>query len=314
MFEFENLSFNRVNWNCQFSGKFETGRFYALCGESGAGKSTLFSLLTGLLRPDSGSISINGNSIAHLPPHQRGIGLMTQHNSLFPAVTCSQNLQLAYREVVSDSQNWIRELADLLNLKHELLDRYPHELSGGQLARMNLARALVARHKWILLDEPFASVDRPNRLSVLNKLHGWQKTNPCTIVLIAHDLDDIFPVATDIVTFDKGKITEQAPLSIALSQPQRTSTARLLKNGLIIEKSSESFFLPSQHISVPSHGKVDADKILDEFTLSNFAQYRRGNINRVFDFDSQSDFSFASDRPFYGTISFDSNYLSKCLD
>jgi ABC-type sulfate/molybdate transport systems ATPase subunit len=309
MLEFTHLSIRRKTWECSFSGIFEPRKFYALCGESGSGKSTLFSLLTGLTHPHAGRLTLDARDILGLPPHRRSMSLMTQHNSLFPGVSCEENLRLAWQGSASGFSAKVGEILDLLRLDREFLARNPNDLSGGQLARMNLARALITEARWLLLDEPFAAVDRPTRLSILTGLRDWQSRSNLCIVLIAHDLDDIFPVASDIIVCEDGRITEQSPLKVAMTRPRRVATARTLKNGLIIKKAGKHFFVPANQLKTPhAPDSTTADRS-DSHQLERFIQYQHGDVTRVFDFDSQSEFNMIRSGSFSGKVQFNQESL-----
>jgi ABC-type Fe3+/spermidine/putrescine transport system ATPase subunit len=143
----------------------EAGEFVTLLGPSGCGKSTTLRAVAGLVDIDRGSIAIDGRDITHVPIHRRDIGMVFQNNALFPHLTVAQNVAFGLKMRGLSHDERIRRTAGALALVHlpDFGDRYPHQLSGGQQQRVAIARALVINPHVLLLDEPFAALDRKLR-------------------------------------------------------------------------------------------------------------------------------------------------------
>ncbi len=170
-------------------------------GESGAGKSLTLRALAGLLRPDSGWIRIDGETLfdstrgIDLPPQKRRMGYVFQDYALFPHLTVRQNIAFSLsagllnpsrrsRSVVVEQ--WVQRL----NLG-QVGDQYPRDISGGQRQRTAVARALVAQPRALLLDEPFAALDHANRQATREGLEHLLDTLGIPVVLITHDQEDL---------------------------------------------------------------------------------------------------------------------------
>jgi ABC-type sulfate/molybdate transport systems ATPase subunit len=190
-----------------------------------------------------------------------------------------------------------------------MLQRSINELSGGQISRFNLARALLRPCSWLLLDEPFAAVDRPTRLAILSHLQMFQKSRNLGIILVSHDLDDILSVADDITVITGGAIVESAPIKEAIDRPRHKTTARTLRSGAIISKSGQDFFLAAKNVHLsPEEVRCDRDT-LDSYSFNNARSMRLGAVMRVLDLDTDSDFTLPTSQGFHGKIWFDRNDL-----
>ena len=145
----------------------EPGNFVVLYGDSGAGKTTILRMLAGLIKPDRGSLDLQGepwftsDTGFHLQPRLRNIGMVFQDYALFPHLSVADNLKYALQK--SSDKAIVEELLEMGELL-ELRNRKPAELSGGQSQRVALVRALVNRPKLLLLDEPLAALDYKLRL------------------------------------------------------------------------------------------------------------------------------------------------------
>jgi molybdate transport system ATP-binding protein len=172
----------------------EKGQFVTLFGESGAGKTSTLRMLSGLLKPDSGTITV-GNSTwfdssrgIDLKPQQRKVGYVFQDYALFPNMTVLQNLEYALQK--NQDNGKIRELLEFAELD-ELQHRSPETLSGGQKQRVALARALVQRPEILILDEPLSALDLKMRIKLQEYLLKVHKTYNLTTILVSHDIGEI---------------------------------------------------------------------------------------------------------------------------
>lgn len=191
-------------------------RRLVLFGPSGAGKTLTLKAMAGLVRPDAGSVRIDGDTLfdrergIDLPPQQRRLAYLFQEYALFPHLTVGQNIAFGLqhgwrnpgRRVEHPAvQRWLQafELAPLAQ-------RFPHELSGGQRQRVALARALVPQPRAILLDEPFAALDAQLRQKLRVELTQLQRDLGTPMVLITHDPADVDVFADEVVQIDAGRV------------------------------------------------------------------------------------------------------------
>jgi molybdate transport system ATP-binding protein len=190
----------------------------ALYGPSGAGKTLTLQMLAGLLRPDAGRIVVNGVTWfdaklgIDVPPRGRRVGYVFQDYALFPHWTVEQNLGAAFarawpRRLSTAKQMRIERALNSFELM-EIRDSYPAQLSGGQRQRTAVARAFVARPRVLMLDEPFAALDRMLRGRLRNELLAVQARHDVPLILITHDPDDIAACAESVVSLDGGRVVD----------------------------------------------------------------------------------------------------------
>ena len=307
--KFQNLKYATPTWSSQYNLEFESGRCYVLCGPSGAGKSTLVNLAAGFLTPYQGDILIDNNSICTLPPHKRTISFMGQNDSLFPSITVAENLSLAMHDSGISQKAMGERINDVLtslDIDRSLLDRLPSQLSGGQLSRCNLARAVLRPCRWLILDEPFAAVDRPTRLQILGWLQSWMKQTLSGIILISHDLDDIFTIATDITVLDRGSVIEHAPLQEALTKPKSARSARLLRSGLVTDLNGTSMFIAAGHLFTSlNKAKSIPDNFLASHKFKTPQKTSIGGLMRIIDLEDANDVTLENSTDFTDVVWFD---------
>src|SRR4030081_4004964 len=189
------------------------GRVTGLFGASGAGKTSLINMIAGLLKPDRGIISIDGETLddaaadVHVPPHRRRIGYVFQDARLFPHLDVRQNLDYGRRmNRLPDDPAPRARVTDLLDIGN-LLDRRPGRLSGGERQRIALGRALLARPRLLLLDEPLGSLDEKPKVEILPYLVRLRDEAGIPMVYVSHDVDEMRQLATQVVMLRRGRVT-----------------------------------------------------------------------------------------------------------
>lgn len=176
----------------------EDGEFFVLVGPSGSGKSTLLRMVNRLVTPDSGRVLVDGDDIAMMDVEQlrRGIGYAIQSVGLFPHRTVAENIATVPRLLGWSKQDIASRVGELLHLlkldEPGIGDRYPRTLSGGQQQRVGVARALAARPRIVLMDEPFGALDPLTRESLQASLRTIQRETATTILFVTHDMDEAF--------------------------------------------------------------------------------------------------------------------------
>lgn len=190
----------------------KSGEITCLLGESGCGKSTLLGLLSGIDRPDRGSISVYGTEIAgpnvFIEPENRRIGHMFQEFALFPHLTVADNLAFGLRTLPkAEQQARIDEVVTRIGISH-LMTRYPGSLSGGEQQRVALARALAPRPAILLMDEPFSNLDQGLRQRIRRETVQTLRELGTTAIIVTHDPQEALAVGDVIVLMKKGKIEQ----------------------------------------------------------------------------------------------------------
>jgi len=189
------------------------GRVTGLFGASGAGKTSLVNMIAGLLRPDRGTIVVDGETLddstngVHVPSWRRRIGYVFQDARLFPHLDVRQNLDYGRRmNALADDPAQKKRVTDLLDIGH-LLDRRPGKLSGGERQRVALGRALLAKPRLLLLDEPLGALDEGRRAEILPYLVRLRDEARIPMVYVSHDAAEMRQLATQIVLLQRGRVS-----------------------------------------------------------------------------------------------------------
>ncbi|MDO4643418.1 MAG: ABC transporter ATP-binding protein [Cardiobacteriaceae bacterium] len=193
--------------------RIDSGNFVTIIGRSGSGKTTLLRLLNGLVRADSGSVSIRGKSIrdTNMVQLRRSIGYVIQEAGLFPHLKIKDNIAYVLRlqkKHPTEIEHRVLELMSLLQLDPNLANRYPHELSGGQRQRVGIARALAAAPDIILMDEPFGAVDEITREILQQEVKNIQRRAGTTIIFITHDIGEALTLGDKVIVLHQGNIEQ----------------------------------------------------------------------------------------------------------
>jgi peptide/nickel transport system ATP-binding protein len=218
------------------------GESVGLVGESGCGKSTTSAMVMRLLDPSSGSIRFKGHELTGLPaarfarsPLRRELQMVFQdpHESLDPRATAAQSIADPLRRLVGMTQRAavrarVEELATQVGLQHELLDRLPHQLSGGQKARVGIARAIATRPELLVLDEPTAALDVSVQAVVLNLLADLKAQYAMSYLFVSHDLEVVRLLCDRVIVMRAGRIVEAGDTARILCAPAAEYTRELL--------------------------------------------------------------------------------------
>lgn len=217
------------------------GQSVGLVGESGCGKSTTSSMLVRLMDPTSGEIVFDGQDLAKTPakrfardPRRSDIQMVFQDatDSLNPRHTSRQSIAEPLKGLAGMRGGAlgarIEELADLVGLPRPLLDRFPHQLSGGQKARVGIARAISVNPKFLILDEPTAALDVSIQAVVLNLLVDLRAQLGMSYLFVSHDLHVVRLLCDHVIVMKGGEIVEQGPAAQVMDAPRHPYTRGLL--------------------------------------------------------------------------------------
>ncbi len=186
------------------------GELFALLGGSGSGKSTLLRILAGLVKPDRGTVMIDGVDISDLPPYERPVNMMFQSYALFPHMTVEQNIAFGLKQdrlPASEIRDRVAQMLELVRMP-DLGRRKPDQLSGGQRQRVALARALAKQPKLLLLDEPLGALDRKLREHTQFELVNIQERVGTTFVMVTHDQEEAMTMASRLAVMNYGRIEQ----------------------------------------------------------------------------------------------------------
>jgi putative spermidine/putrescine transport system ATP-binding protein len=198
------------------------GELVSLLGPSGCGKTTLLRIIAGFVAQTSGHVAVGGEAIDGLPPNRRSVGIVFQNYALFPHMTVADNVAfgLDARGVARAAQR--DEVARTLALvkMEAFARRYPRELSGGQQQRVALARALAVRPSILLLDEPFAALDKNLRLGMQIEIKRLQRLSGITTILVTHDQEEALSMSDRVAVLSQGRLEQFAPPTEVYDRPE----------------------------------------------------------------------------------------------
>lgn len=209
------------------------GGITAVVGPSGCGKTTLLRIIAGFERPDAGTVAIAGATVAgpgrDIPPHQRGVGYVTQDGALFPHLTVGRNIAYglgSLRDATVRAR--VDQLLATVSLDTALAGRRPDELSGGQQQRVALARALARRPGLMLLDEPFSSLDAGLRVATRNSVAEALRAAAVSTLLVTHDQQEALSIADQVAVLLGGRFTQVGTPQEVYLRPANRATAEFL--------------------------------------------------------------------------------------
>ena len=188
------------------------GSFVVLLGPTGAGKTTTLRLISGLERPDTGDILINGRSVLGATPAQRDVAMVFQQYSLYPHMTVRDNLAFPLRSPIlrtpeDEIRRKVAEVAEVLRISGKL-DNKATTLSGGEMQRVSIGRALVRDPSIYLMDEPLSSLDAKLRADLRVELKSIQADLGATFLYVTHDQIEAMTMATHIGVLDRGRLVQ----------------------------------------------------------------------------------------------------------
>jgi len=203
----------------------DPGQVLAVFGPSGSGKTTILRTIAGLYRPAHAQIRsgdrtwVDSGAGVFVPPHARAVGLVFQDYALFPHLSALGNVMTALgHRPRAERRHRATALLALVHLAKRMSSR-PHELSGGERQRVALARAIARDPSVLLLDEPFAAVDKAVRRHLQDEIDSLRRTLDIPIVLVTHDFDDAVRLATHMLVVEHGRAVDYGPLSQLTSRP-----------------------------------------------------------------------------------------------
>ncbi|MEW5959558.1 MAG: ABC transporter ATP-binding protein [Chloroflexota bacterium] len=200
----DNVAVDNINLD------FPEGKLTVLVGPSGCGKTTLLRMLAGLEEPTQGQIFIGDKEVAHIPAWDRNVAMVFQSYALYPNMTVYKNMAFpleARRVTKADIKKRVEESAEILGLT-DLLGRYPRQLSGGQMQRVAIGRAIVRKPDVFLMDEPLSNLDAKLRVSTRAELKRLQRDLGVTTVYVTHDQAEAMTLADQLVVMNKGEVLQ----------------------------------------------------------------------------------------------------------
>ena len=248
----------------------EPGEFITFLGPSGCGKTTTLRMIAGFETPTSGSITLDGESLAELTPDKRPMGMVFQSYALFPHMSVHENISYGLKIQKLSSAEIQRKVSEVLNSMslEKLANRAPNQLSGGQQQRVALARAMVVQPKVLLFDEPLSNLDAKLRGQMRAEIRKIQQSLGITSIFVTHDQDEAMSVSDRIVVMKNAVVQQVGTPQDIYRHPNSVFVADFIGRSNFITVSSAS----SQG---SSKSKIQA--LGQEFLVASHSDARSGN-------------------------------------
>ena len=230
MLKINQLKYSYKNQKFDFSINVNIGNILGIVGPSGSGKSTFLALLAGLIEPNSGEIIYNNQNITNNNIEERPFKIIFQNNNLFNHLTVQQNIGIGIKTNLKFAKkeiDKIQQQAELFGIK-TLVDKYPPQLSGGEIQRTALARIMLQSQPILLLDEPFTGLDPTLRQELYDKLLKLKEINKMTLLFVTHYPEDCLKIADKVALISDGIIKEDKSTVDFFSKPNSKSIKEYL--------------------------------------------------------------------------------------
>lgn len=241
------------------------GEFVSFVGESGSGKSTFLKCIAGLEKINSGKITLNEKVLndknTNVKPNLRRIGFIFQDYPLFPHLTVLENLKINLDQKHEANINYYTDLTGLSNY----LNRYPHELSGGEQQRVCIARALIREPDLLLMDEPFSNLDARIKSKIQSEVYKILKQTNTTTILVTHDIKDTFDISDKILVFKAGIVQQYDQPEEMYCNPVNCYCAKILGDLNKIQIDGKELYIRPEKINIVNNSEYKLEVIKTSF-------------------------------------------------
>ena len=228
----------------------DKGQLISFVGESGSGKSTFLKCLSGLEMPNSGSVFLNNKLInsenIFIKPQKRKIGYVFQDYPLFPHLNIRENICFNLDKIFLTNFD---KIINLTNLK-ELLERFPHEISGGEQQRACIARSIIREPDLLLLDEPFSNLDANIKFSIRDEICRIIRESKITTILVTHDINDALNISDKILIFKAGIVQQYSSPETMYCEPANCYCAEILGDINKFPIENKTFYIRPENIKL----------------------------------------------------------------
>jgi spermidine/putrescine transport system ATP-binding protein len=280
----------------------QNGEFITLLGPSGCGKTTLLRLISGLEKPDTGRIYINGNDVTDYPPEKRHLNMVFQSYALFPHMTVFENVAFGLRCKKIPNPEILTRVHNVLKMVklEQLAERKPDQLSGGQQQRVAIARAVVNEPIVLLLDEPLSALDYNLRKNMQIELKQLQRRLGITFIFVTHDQEEALSMSDRVAIMDEGHIEQLGTPKDVYENPNCMYVAEFIgetnifdievleaQNGKIVVEIEDKRFELNNKKNLTAHQKIhlmirpEDVKVWGENEIENTSGMLHGDVEQV---------------------------------
>lgn len=237
----------------------DPGEILVLIGPSGSGKTTVLRAIAGFAQPDSGRILLGDTDITHLPPYQRGLGMVVQNYALFPHMKVEDNVAFGLRAQKQPKALINERVVEALKVvgMTDYATRYPHQLSGGQQQRVAIARAIATRPRVLLLDEPLSALDAQIRHNMVEEIARLHRELPeLTILYVTHDQTEALALGDKIGIMKDGYLVAHGEKNTLYHRPSNRFAAEFLGRANILTATALHFSSTPARVNVSCAGTL----------------------------------------------------------
>ncbi len=223
------VSYGGVQAISRFDFEVKQGEFVAVLGPSGCGKSSMLNVISGLLEPTRGEVTVNGRPLYGEGRQDPKLGYVFQNHRLLPWRTVKQNLELALASSDVPRERWDRNIDEMLRTLHisQFKDAWPLQLSGGQRQRVSIARAILVEPSYILMDEPLSTLDEVTARSLREELSAISRRTGTTIMFVTHSIREAVYLADRIIILTRGPSNVFEDYSVPIEKPRDYDDPRI---------------------------------------------------------------------------------------
>lgn len=237
----------------------DPGEILVLIGPSGSGKTTVLRAIAGFAQPDSGRILLGDTDITHLPPYQRGLGMVVQNYAVFPHMKVEDNVAFGLRAQKQPKVLINERVTEALKIvgMTDYATRYPHQLSGGQQQRVAIARAIAVRPRVLLLDEPLSALDAQIRHNMVEEIARLHRELPeLTILYVTHDQTEALALGDKIGIMKEGYLVAHGEKNALYQRPPNRFSAEFLGRANILNATALGFSANPAIVNVSCSGTL----------------------------------------------------------
>ena len=241
------------------------GEIISIVGTSGSGKTTLLNCISGICNFDIGEIFVNSKPVHLLEPNKRNIGFVFQESTLLPHLNVSDNITFNLKNIEKEELSYLLEKIQI----SKLIERYPHELSGGEVQRVSVARSLIRRPDLLLLDEPFTNLDSISKKKTKELILNLIKKTNTTTIIVSHDINEALEISDKILVLDSDKKYMFDTPQKVYNNPKSLEIAEMFGEVNRFKLKNNKFYCRPQDVLIVEKSEIKA-KVIKSIFLGLF--------------------------------------------